>query len=136
MLPNSSPLKLDVHPSRRPQISGLIAKKALTKVSAKYLDISDVFSLDLASELPEHTGINHHAIKPVDGQQPPYGPIYSLGLMKLETLKAYIKTNLANEFIRPSKSPANVPILFDQKSDFFLQLCVNYQGLNNLTIKN
>ena len=51
-------------------------------------------------------------------------------------LKAYIKTNLANDFIRPSKSPACAPILFDQKSNDFLQLCINYRGLNNLTIKN
>ena len=127
---------LDVHPFRRPQISGLIAEEAPTKVPAKYSDFADVFSPDLASELPEHTGINDHAIELVDGQQPPYGPIYSLGPVELETLKAYIETNLANGFIRPSTSPAGAPILFDRKSDGSLRLCVNYQGLNNLTIKN
>ena len=56
--------------------------------------------------------------------------------MELETLKAYIETNLANGFIRPSKSPAGAPILFDRKSDGSLRLCVDYRGLNNLTIKN
>ena len=56
--------------------------------------------------------------------------------MELKTLKAYIEINLANGFIRPSKSPAGAPILFDQKSDGSLRLCVDYQGLNNLTIKN
>ena len=56
--------------------------------------------------------------------------------MELETLKAYIETNLANGFIRPSKSPAGTPILFDRKSDGSLHLCVDYQCLNNLTIKN
>ena len=127
---------LDVHPSRRPQISSLIAEEAPTKVPAKYSDFADVFSPDLASELPEHTGINNHAIELVEGQQPPYGPIYSLEVVELETLKAYIETNLANGFIRPSKSPAGAPILFDRKSDGFLQLCVDYRGLNNLTIKN
>ena len=134
--PSSSPLELDVHPSRRPQVSGLIAKEAPTKVPAEYSDFADVFSPDLASKLPEHTGINDHAIELVDGQQPPYGPIYSLGPVELETLKAYIETNLANGFIRPSKSPASAPILFDRKSDGSLWLCVDYQGLNNLTIKN
>ena len=127
---------LDVHPFRRPQISGLIAKEALTTVPAEYSDFADVFSPDLASELPEHTGINNHAIELVEGQQPPYGPIYSLGPVELETLKAYIETNLANGFIRPSKSPAGAPILFDQKSDGSLRLYVDYRGLNNLTIKN
>ena len=133
-LPSSSPL--NIHPSWRPQISGLIAKEALTKIVAKYLAFADVFSLDLAFKLPKHIGINNYAIELVDGQQPPYGPIYSLGPMELETLKAYIETNLANGFIRPSKSPAGAPILFDRKSDHSLRLCVDHWGLNNLMIKN
>ena len=134
--PSSSPLKLDVHPSCRSQVSGLIAKEAPTKVPVEYSDFADIFSPDLTSELPEHTGINDHNIELVDGQQQPYGPIYSLGPVKLETLKTYIKTNLANGIIRPSKSPAGAPILFDRKSDGSLRLCVDYRGLNNLTIKN
>ena len=135
VLPSSSPLKLDVHLSRRPQISGLIAKEAPTKVFAKYSDFVDIFSPDLASELAEHTGIKYHTIKLVDIQQPPYSPIYSLGPVELETLKTYIETNLVNGFIRLSKSLAGVPILFDRKLDGSLRLYVNYQGLNNLTIK-
>ena len=127
---------LDVYPFRRLQVSGLIVEEAPTKVSAKYSNFADIFSPDLASELPEHTGINDHAIELVDGQQPPYGPIYSLGPVELETLKAYIETNLANGFIRPSKSPAGASILFDRKSDGSLRLCVDYRGLNNLTIRN
>ena len=115
----------------------MIAKEASKKVSAKYLDFADVFSPDLASELSEYTGINNHAIKLVNGcQQPLYGPIYSLRPVELETLKAYIKTNMANKFIRLSKSLAGAPILFDWKSNGSLQLCVNYQGLKNVTIKN
>ena len=135
---SSAPLvaSLDVHSSRRSQISSLIVKEAPRKVFAEYSDFADVFSLDLASKLPEHTEINDHIIKLVDSQQPPYGPIYSLGLVELEILKAYIETNLANEFIRPFKSPAGALILFDQKSDSSLRLCVNYRSLNNLTIKN
>ena len=62
---NSIPL--NIYPFRRPQIFGLITKKALIKVSNKYADFTDVFSSDLTSELPEHTGINDHAIKLVDG---------------------------------------------------------------------
>ena len=90
----------------------------------------------MASELPKYTGINNHAIELVNCQQLPYGSIYSLGPIELETLKAYIETNLANGFIRLSKSPAGAPILFDRKSDGSFRLCVDYRGLNNLTIKN
>ena len=127
---------LNVHPSQRAQISGLIVEEAATKLLAEYSDFADVFSPDLASELTERTGINDHTIELVDGQQPPYGPIYSLKPVELETLKAYIETNLTNGFIRLSKAPAGAPILFDRKSDGFLRLCVDYRGLNNLTIKN
>ena len=122
-----------MHLFHKSQISGLIAEKVSIKVSIQY---SNFASLNLASKLSKHTKINDHAIKLVDGQQPPYRPIYSLGLVKLETLKAYIETNLANGFIIPSKSPAGAPSLFNQESDSFFWLYVNYQGLNNLTIKN
>ena len=95
-----------------------------------------MFFSDLASKLLKHNKINNHVIEPVNSQQPPYAPIYSLRPGELKTLKAYIETNLANKFIRPSKSPVGAPILFDRKSDSFLQLCINYRGLNKLTIKN
>ena len=133
----STPLvSLDVHPFRRPQISSLIAEEALTKVPAEYSEFADVFSLDLATKLPEHTEINTYAIDLEEGKQPPYGPIYSLRPVELETPKTYIENNMANGFIRPSKSPAGAPILFDKKPDGSLRLCVNYRGLNKITIKN
>ena len=56
--------------------------------------------------------------------------------MELETLKAYIENNFVSGSIKPSKSPAGVLILFDKKSNGSLKLCVDYQGLNNRTIKN
>ena len=87
-------------------------------------------------ELPENTNINEHVIKLKVGKLPPYGPIYSIEPVVLETLKTYIKTHLKTGFIWSSKSPAAAPILFDKKPDSSLWLCINYQGLNNLTIKN
>ncbi len=85
-------------------------------------------------KLPEHIGMNENAIELIEGKQPPYGPIYSLGQVELETLKTYIETHLKTGFIRPSKSPANAPIFFDKKPDGSLCFSVNYRGLNNLTI--
>ena len=126
--------KMTIHPAREAQIALLLAKKIT--VSAKYSDFAIVFSEKLAKVVRERTKINKHAIKLKDGKQPPYGPIYSLGPVELETLKTYIETNLANGFIRPSKSPAGAPILFVRKPDGSLRLCVDYRGLNNLTIKN
>lgn len=42
-----------------------------------------------------------------------YGLIYTLDLIKLVILKAYIKTNLVNNFIWLFKFFANIPIIFD-----------------------
>ncbi len=115
-----------MHPLRRAQIAHLKADKAPTKVPSEYADFVDVFLPKLAVELPEHTKINDYAIKLVDDWQPLYGPIYSLGPVELETLKAYIKNNLASGFIKPFKSPAEALILFDKKPDGSLRLCMDY----------
>ncbi len=50
-------------------------------------------------ELPKNTDMNEHAIKLIEGKQPPYGPLYALNLVELETLKTYIKTHLKTGFI-------------------------------------
>ena len=95
-----------VHPSCRPQRTSLIAEETPTKVLVEYADFADVFSPDLASELPEYTGNNDYAIELVD----------------------------TNGFIRPSKLLTGAPILSDRESDGFLWLYVEYRSLNNLTI--
>ena len=104
-------------------------------IPLEYADYADVFTPNLAMKLPENTGINKHAIELLKVKQSPYDPIYSLGPVELETLKAYIETYLKTGFIWPSKSFIDIPFFFDKKSDKSLQLCVNYQGLNNLTMK-
>ena len=107
-----------------------------TRIPTEYSDFSNVFSSDSVAELPEYNGINDYSINLLDNKQPPYDLIYSLGPVELETLKTYIGTNLASGFIRSSKSLIGTLILFVQKHDGNLCLYVNYQGLNNLTIKN
>ena len=126
--------RMTIHPARQAQLALLLAKEVTVPV--EYSDFADVFLQKSANVLPERTGANKHAIELKKGNQPPYGPIYSLGPVELETLKIYIETNLANGFIRASKSPAGAPILFVRKPNGSLCLCVNYQGLNNFTIKN
>ena len=123
-----------IYPARETQIALLVVEKV--KIPTKYSDFSDVFLEEKASILLEATEINQHAIELQKGQQPPYGPIYSLGPVELKTLKTYIKINLANDFIRPSKSPAGALILFIGKPNGSFRLCVDYRGLNNFTIKN
>ena len=133
---SSIPLNADVHLFCKPQISSLIAKEAFIKVFDKYVNFTNVFSPDLAFKLSEHIKINNHAIELVYGQQLLYRPIYSLGLVELETLNGYIEINLTNRFIRLSESSKNASIIFDRKSDGFFILYVNYRDFNNLMMKN
>ena len=128
--------KAQIEAQNEAQVGALLFDKVLTEVPAEYSDYSDVFLAENAVELPENIGMNEHAIKLEEGKQPSFGSIYSLDLVELETLKTYIKTNLANSFIRLSKSPAGAPILFDRNLDKSFCLCVNYWSLKNITIKN
>ena len=118
--------EMAIHPSQAAQILALIQDKAPTKVPPKYADYANVFSFDLAIELPENIVINKYAIKLQDSKQPPYGPIYSLRPIELETLKTYIKIYLKTRFIEPFKSPVGARILFNKKPDGSFRLCVNY----------
>ena len=88
-----------IYPAQAAQIAALRQVEAPTKVSPQYADYADVFSFDLAMELPENTGINKHAIKLEVDKQPPYRLIYSFGPMELESLKTYIKLHLKTGFI-------------------------------------
>lgn len=58
---------------------------------------------------------NNYAIKLERYNQLFYGKIYSLRPIKLETFKAYIETNLANNFVWLFKSLSNAIIWFNQK---------------------
>ena len=118
------------------QVRSLLFNKAFTEISAKYSNYSNVFSAENAAKLPENTGMNEHTIKLEEGKQPLFRPIYSLRSVELETLKIYIKTNLANGFIRSFKSLTGAPILFDRKPNRNLRLYMNYWSLNNVTMKN
>lgn len=90
---------MQVYPFCQAQVDLLLANKASTKVSSKYLDYVDVFSFNHVMELLENTSMNEHIIDLVKGKQPSYRLIHSLGLVELETLKIYIKTHLKNRFI-------------------------------------
>ena len=68
--------------------------------------------------------------------EPPYGLIYNLSEKELKTLREYLAEALERGWIRESSSPAGAPILFVPKKGGELRLCVDYRGLNRLTVKN
>ena len=128
------PITILIYSSCQAQVALLTSEEK--GIFAEYFDFSNVFSSDAAAKLPKYNRINDYPINLVNDKQLLYGLIYSLGAVKLETLKIYIEANLASNFMRPYKSSASALILFVQKKDDSLHLCIDYQGLNNLIIKN
>jgi hypothetical protein len=104
-------------------------------VPPQYHDLLQAFSKTRADTLPPHRPYDH-AIDLEPGTKPPFGPLYSLSEPELKELSAWIKENLSKGFIRASQSPGGAPILFVKKKDGSLRLCVDYRGLNRITIKN
>lgn len=64
----------------------------------------------------ENTKMNINATELIEDKQLSYRSIYSLNLVELETLKAYMKTYQKTEFIWRFKLPVNDFNLFNKKS--------------------
>jgi hypothetical protein len=56
--------------------------------------------------------------------------------MELRVLKRWLDDNLAKGFIRPSKSSVPSPVLLAQKPGGGVRICVDYRGINNVTMKS
>jgi hypothetical protein len=93
------------------------------------------FSKHRSGVLPPHRD-HDHAIDIEEGAKVPNLPIYNLSRKELDILREYLDKALEKGWIRPSKSPAGAPILFVPKADGTMRLCVDYRGLNKVTIKN
>jgi hypothetical protein len=107
----------------------------MSTLPVEFQEFQDVFKKENADKLPEHRSYDH-TIPLESDKSPPFGPIYSLSEVELKALREYIEENLSKGFITASSSPASAPILFDKKKDGSLRLCVDYRGLNKITIKN
>jgi hypothetical protein len=97
-------------------------------------EFPDVFPDDLPGMPPER------AIEFKIELQPDTAPIfmapYKMSREELAELKIQLKDLLDKGFIHPSSSHWCYPALFISKKDKGLHLCVDYQPLNAVTIKN
>jgi transposase InsO family protein len=99
------------------------------------LDYEDVFEND-ATKMRARVVEAAHAIELRPGSVPPFQPLRNLSATELEALREYLLTAEKNGWIRRSVSEAGAPILFAQKKDGSMRLCVDYRGLNDLTVKD
>ena len=103
----------------------------IAKLKAKY---PRVYS-EPSDMPPERPGVDH-AIDIIPGSSPPNIPPYRLTVEQLAELKKQLEALLAKGYIRPSVSPYGAPVLFAPKKDGGLRLCIDYRGLNKITVKN
>ncbi|KAL0199667.1 hypothetical protein M9458_002854, partial [Cirrhinus mrigala] len=107
----------------------------LDEIPVPYRDLAEVFSKRRAARLPPHRPYDL-AIDLVPGAVPPRGHLYSLSATEHQAMEEYVAEGLRAGTIRPSSSPAAAGFFFVKKKDGGLRPCVDYRGLNQITIKN
>src|SRR5258708_29149272 len=101
----------------------------------QYKDFADVFSEEAFAHLPPCKGWDH-AIDLHHDAKLPRGRTFPLALAEQKERDEFLKENLANGRICPSKSLIRAPVFFIKKKEGSLCLVQDYWKLNEIMIKN
>ena len=102
----------------------------MDKVVEEY---EDIFTSPIG--VPLHCQVKH-SIDLTPGAPLPNGPIYRRSVLENDEIKRQIQELLQKGHIRLSSSPCGSPIVLVQKKDGTWRLCIDYQALNKITVKN
>ncbi|GJU78680.1 putative reverse transcriptase domain-containing protein [Tanacetum coccineum] len=97
-------------------------------------EFPDVFPEDLPG-IPPVRQVEFQ-IDLIPGAAPIARTPYRLAPSEMQELSNQLQELTDRGFIRPSTSPWRAPVLFVKKKDGFFKMCIDYQELNKLTIKN
>ncbi|KAK3558587.1 hypothetical protein QTP86_021682 [Hemibagrus guttatus] len=103
------------------------------RVPYAYEDFREVFSKERAARLLSHRAWDC-AINLLPYTSPPRGQVYTLSLPEAKAMEEYTEEALAVGHIRPSTSPAAARFFFVGKKDRGLRPCIDYRGLNVITV--
>ena len=93
-----------------------------------------LFPDELPCELPPQDRLQH----PIDllpGHKIPPRKLYRQSETELRETKRQINEYLNAGHIRPSSSSFGAPVLLVTKKDGSMRMCIDYRGLNDITIK-
>ncbi|GBG79582.1 hypothetical protein CBR_g29729 [Chara braunii] len=77
-----------------------------------------------------------HRIEIEPGSKTPKGAVYRMSPRELQELRKQLDELLEKGWIRPSSSPFGAPVLFVPEKEGELRMCIDYRGLNAITVKN
>ena len=123
------------------QLAGWLASLTLEDEVRPDLDLprvvceyEDVFPDELPGLPPQMVvdfGIELHLSTPPISMTP-----HRMAPIELQELRVQLQELLDKGFIRPSISPWGALVLFANKKDKTLRLCIDYRQLNRVTVKN
>ena len=98
------------------------------------MEFPDVFPKELLGIPPEREV--DLSIEVVQGTTPISRAPYRMAPTELKELKTQLQELLDKGFIRPNVSPWGAPVLFVKKKYGTIRMCIDYQKINKVTIKN
>ena len=98
-------------------------------------DYEDVFPSDLPAGLPPKRALTH-GINIIPGSKPISKPPHHLNASEASEVEWQLADYVQRGFIWPSLSPWASPILLVKKKDGSMRMCIDYRGVNAITIKN
>ena len=108
----------------------------MDKIPTVYYDFKDLFTKKEGKDALTAYQLQDYKIPIKPREEVLFGPIYQLTQSEQGTLKQYIKDSLKKGQIKESKLLAGSLVLFVPKLDRLLQLYIDYQKLNAVTIKD
>ena len=87
------------------------------------------------TRVPLHCQVKHPIDLNLDASLP-NGIVYHRSLLENEEIKRQIQEFLHKGHIRPSSSPCESQIMLVQKKDGTWWLCIDYQALNKIIVRN
>jgi len=88
--------------------------------------------------LPHYEQLTHtkSVVPLVEGAKLPVRPMRRYSPAEVEEMRKQVEQLLAHGLIQMSNSPFGANILFSKKKDGGLRMCIDYRGLNQITIPN